>query len=89
MGLNARKPIFRGLGTTQAQTSLHSLISTFVICVLESTISKLVTIEISVFWLVSVAEETGFSLALSETLKTGFVAHAHIVYPCDHELFTH
>ena len=32
------------------------------------------TNEISIFKLVSVAEETGMSLALSETPKTGFVA---------------
>ena len=49
-----------------------SLISVFVIHLLESIISKLAD-DISIFWLVSVAEETDFSLALSETLKTGFV----------------
>ena len=43
----------------------RSLISAFIIRVLESTISKLAT---------TVAEQTGFSLALSETPKTGFVA---------------
>ena len=36
---------------------------------LESIISKLATIEISFFELVSEAEETGLSLALSETPK--------------------
>ena len=36
-------------------------------------ISQLALSEISIFELVSVAEETGLSLALSETLKTGFV----------------
>ena len=46
---------------------LRSLISAFVIPILESTISKLATSEISVLYLVSVAEENGFSLALSET----------------------
>ena len=50
-----------------------SLISTFDICLLESFISKLATNEILVILLVSVAEETGFSLTLSETPKTGFV----------------
>ena len=50
-----------------------SLISAFVISLLESNISILATSKISVFQLVSVAEETGFSLALSETRKTGFV----------------
>ena len=37
-------------------------------------ISKLAASEISMFLLVSVAEETGFSLTFSETLKIGFVA---------------
>ena len=74
MGLDARKPVFVVLRTTQVQTSLRGLISPFVIHVLESTIFKLATREISVFQLVSVAEETGFSLALSETPKSGFVA---------------
>ena len=41
---------------------------------MESIISKHATGEISIFKLVSVAEETGLSLAFSETLKTGFVA---------------
>ena len=40
----------------------------------ESIVSKLATSESSFFWIVSVAEETGFSLTLSETPKTGFVA---------------
>ena len=53
---------------------LHSLISTFVIRLLESIISKLATSEISIFQLVSVAEETGLSLTFPETPKTGFVA---------------
>ena len=37
-------------------------------------ICKLATGEISIFYLVSVAEETGLKLALSETPKTGFLA---------------
>ena len=51
----------------------RSLISTFVLRFLESNISKLATGEISIFYLVSVAEELGFSLALFEATKTGFV----------------
>ena len=39
-----------------------------------STIWKLATGEISIFYLVSVAEETGLKPALSETPKTGFLA---------------
>ena len=45
----------------------RSLISAFVIRFSESSISKLATGEISIFLLVSVAEETGLSLVLSET----------------------
>ena len=37
-------------------------------------ICKLATGEISIFKLVSVAEETGLKLALSDTPKTGFLA---------------
>ena len=50
------------------------LISTFVIRLLESIISILATSEISIFWLVSEAEQAGLNLTLSETPKTGFVA---------------
>ena len=50
------------------------LISAFVIRFLQSTISRLATTKISNFHLVCVAEETGFCLALSETLKKGFLA---------------
>ena len=44
----------------------YSLISAFVICLLESIISKHATSEILIVELVSLAEETGLSLALSE-----------------------
>ena len=50
------------------------LISTFVFCLLENIILLLTTSKISFFKIVSVAEETGLSLALLETPKTGFVA---------------
>ena len=72
MGLIARKPVFGGLPLTKAHT--RSLISTFVIRYLESIVDKLSTYIISIFYLVSVAEETGLKLSLSETPKTGFVA---------------
>ena len=76
-GPQRQKTCLRGFanntGANQASHP-HRLISTFVIRVLESTISKLATSEISFFYLVSVAEETGLKLALSETPKTGFVA---------------
>ena len=76
-GCRHEKTCLRGLANnTGADQPVHpgSLISAFVIRILESTISKLATIEISLFQLVSVAEETGLSLALWETPKTGFVA---------------
>ena len=53
---------------------LRRLISVFVIRFLESILSKFATSKISILLLVSVAEETGLNLTLSETLKTGFVA---------------
>ena len=52
---------------------MRSLISAFVIRILESIISKLAIGDISIFKLVFVAEQTGLSLAYSETPKTGFV----------------
>ena len=42
----------------------HSLISNIVIRLLESTISRLTTSKISIFWLVSVAEQAGFETHL-------------------------
>ena len=50
------------------------LISDFVIPFLECIVSKLATGEITISLLVSVAEETGLSLPLSETPKTGLLA---------------
>ena len=55
-------------------SGVSSLISAFVIRLFKSIISILATGEISIFWLVFVAEETGLNLALSETPKTGFLA---------------
>ena len=60
---------------------LRSLISAFVIPLLESIISKLATSKILIVQLVSVDEETGLSLALLETSKTGFVVLRPIVRP--------
>ena len=66
---------FRFANNTDADQPAHprSLISAFVIHVLESIICKLASGEILIFWLVSVAEETGLKQALLETPKTGFV----------------
>ena len=76
MGLNARKPVFGGFTNSKgADQPAHprSLISAFVIPLLKCIISTPATSEISIFWLVTVAEQTGLKLALSETPKTGFL----------------
>ena len=76
MGLHVRKSCRLGFANnTGADQPAHpgSLISAFVISFLESIICKLATDEISIFWLVSVAEETGLKLALSETPNAGFL----------------
>ena len=70
---------------------LCSLIS----ALLESIISKLATSKISIFKLDSIAEETGLSLDMSATPKTGFVASRPIycgsfkaLYPAINEHFS-
>ena len=76
-GPRRKKTCLRGFANnTGADQPAHprSLISAFVIRFLESTIFYLESGKISFFWLVSVAEETGLNLALSETPKTGFLA---------------
>ena len=67
---DARVPIW-GLRTTKVQTSLrsHSLLSTFVILLMESIIYKLATSEIAIFRVVSVAEQAGLGMPWSETPK--------------------
>ena len=61
----------------------RSLISAFIIRLLESIISKLASRGISIFLLVTIAEETCLSLALSVTPKTGFVPTRPILYKSD------
>ena len=76
-GPRREKTHFRGFANNKgADQPAHprSLASAFVIRFLESTVCKLPTGEISIFWLVCVAKETGLRLALSETPKTGFLA---------------
>ena len=75
-GHRHEKPCLRGLpNNTGADQPVHprSLISAFVIRFMESIICKLAAGESSIFQLVSVAEETGLKLTLSETPKTGFL----------------
>ena len=64
MGLNARKPVLRGLQTSKAQTSLRFPQSDQHLCY--SLIEKYHIQTYYNFWLVSVAEETGLSLTSSE-----------------------
>ena len=76
-GPRREKICLRGLANnTGADQPAHprSLISAFVIRFLKRIICKLATGEISIFQLVSVAEENGLKLALLETPKTGFLA---------------
>ena len=65
---------FENVTDADQPAHLHSLISTFVLRLLKSITSKLATNNFSIFQQVSVAEETGLSLTLWETPKTGFVA---------------
>ena len=51
-----------------------SLINAFVIRFSESSKPKLATNDISMFYIVSVAEQAGLRLTWSDTPKTGFVA---------------
>ena len=79
LGLNARKPVFRGFANnTGADQPAHprSLISSFVIPFLERTIFNLAKWKISIFLLVSVTEtrfdgnpEDGFSRDEAHLLK--------------------
>ena len=77
MGLNARKLVFGCLCTTKVQT-IHTVwsVQAFVIHFLESFISRLALSEISVFYLVSVAEQAGFK-ALPLTAVLPYKAAFH------------
>ena len=61
---------------------MPSLISAFVICFLESSISKLATSEILIFYLVPVAKQAGLNLTLSETPRDMFSHAAAHMLPC-------
>ena len=64
-----------------ADQSVHpcSLISNFVVRLLERIISRLATSKIAFLLLVSVAEETDFSLGVSETPKISYMASGPIL----------
>ena len=70
LALDASKPLgcANNKGADHLRLSHHRrLTSAFVIRFMESIIYKLAKSEISFFYQVSIAEETGLSLALSET----------------------
>ena len=52
-------------------------IRTFINDYLESIVDKFAPCKISIFYLVSVAEQAGFNLMCLETWKTGFLATRH------------
>ena len=70
MGIEAKKSVFELANNKGADQPAHprSLISAYIGNHMNRILSKLAT------YLVSVSEDTALSLALSETLKTGFVA---------------
>ena len=70
-GLDARKPVFRFFEQQRCSPACASTQSDyfFAFLVLESFISRLATNEISILLLVSIAEEAGLSLALSEAQR--------------------
>ena len=78
---NLSSVLAKNKGTDQPAHSC-SLISTFVIRLLESIVSRLAASEISIFLLISEAEGTGLSLALLETPKTGFVTLRPVLFGC-------
>ena len=65
---------------------MWSLINAFVIHLMESIISRYATSKISIFSLVSVAEQAGLNLTLFEAPKTAFVPSRpnSIRHPCFH-----
>ena len=77
MGLGVRKPVFVGLQKTKVQTSLgiHTVwLVSLLIAFWKLSYLKFATSKISIFKLVFArAEENDFSLALLDTLTTGFV----------------
>ena len=76
MGYDARKPVFEFANNKGADQPAHlrSLICAFVICLMEIIISRIATREVSIFLLVSIAEQAGLNLTFSEIPKTGFIS---------------
>ena len=63
MGMDVEKPDFVAMKSADQTAHMHCLISTFDISSLESIMAELATCKISIFQLVSVTEQTGFSLS--------------------------
>ena len=85
IGPRREKPCLRGFSNNNgADQPAHprSLISAFVTRLLESIISNLATSKISIYSLVYVAVETGLSLTMSETPKTGALLMSHCYLQC-------
>ena len=81
MGIYSRKPDFV---VCENQPALpRRLISAFVIHFLESMITTLSTCKISIFLLVSVAEQSGLIPIRSETLKTVYQLACNVEPPSD------
>ena len=82
VGLDARKPVFGGQRTTQAQTSLHR--SAPLLFTYWKVPYKDLIVGRNFFFLqlVSVAEQADLNLTLSETPKTGFLASPSM-YECN------
>ena len=77
------KTCFRGFANNKGSDQpAHpcSLISAFVIPLLDSIVSKLARSKISFLQVVSVAEQAGLGVAFSETPKTGFLMSKLICY---------
>ena len=65
--------VMRKLVYAICEQQRRSLISAFVVCCLDSTVSLLAIAEISRPYLVSSAEQAGLTLTWSQTPKTGFL----------------
>ena len=78
------KTCLRGFANNKCADQLahpRSLISIIVIRLLKRIISRLATGEISIIYLVYVAEQAGLNLNFSKTLKSGFLALRSILTP--------
>ena len=75
-GAQCQKTCLRGFANNKGvdhPAHMRSLISTFVVCLTESIMSRHSPREISMFWLVYVAEQANLNITLSDSPKTGFV----------------